>query len=265
MPTSTSVVGTGASDPTSITHGFSLNGGHLAWAMITGKKCIENRNFRIGPGWYAIGCTKLAHTGVADDKLYRGKFGGGTAGDYPGFQSFSKWKGCLVGAAYVSHSLPHSACETDFFACANYKVKNVITKVIKLKTPIHARGNFGTWPIADESCLLFNKAIQDVLNESPSTGILNTGAEGAYPPDPEWQSNTKIVYESAGKPEPKKAAASKKTIFKKTTPTKTASAGSSVASKKTTPTKASAVGNSIGNSVAPAAGADIRSWLSGKR
>ena len=231
--------------------------------MITGKKCIENRDFRIGPGWYGIGCTKLAHTGVADDKLYRGKFGAGggggaaaaAAGDYPGFQSFSKWKGCLVGAAYVSHSLPHSACETDFFACANYKVKNVITKVIKLKTPIHARGNFGTWPIADESCLLFNKAIQDVLNESPSTGILNTGAEGAYPPDPEWQSNTKIAYESAGKPAPKKVAASKKAT----------SAGSSVASKKTICKKTPKKTTSIGNSIAPAAGADIRSWLSGKQ
>ena len=260
MPTVSTNTGTGASDPTSITHGFSLNGGHLAWAMLTGKKCIENRNFRIGPGWYGIGCTKLAHTGVADDKLYRGKFGAAAAGDYPGFQSFSKWKGCLVGAAYVSHSLPQSACETDFFACANYKVKNIITKVIKLKTPIHARGNFGTWPIADESCLLFNKAIQDVLNESPSTGILNTGAEDAYPPDPEWQSNTKIAYESAGKPEPKKVAA----------PKKTSSAGSSVAPKKTickktTPKKTNSAATPATTSAAPAAGADIRSWLSGKR
>jgi hypothetical protein len=184
---------TGAISPDQITHAFSLNGGHLSWSMLTGKKRIENRNFKLKKGWYAVGLTKLARVGVAEDKEFRDKFP-----DYPGFQAFEDLKGCLVGAVYVSHSLPHAACANDFFACANYKIKNIITKTIDLDVAIPCRGNLGTWPICEQAKEQFQQAVRDHLNAGKP--ITETGAEQTFPRDVAWETNSKSAYEDAGVP-----------------------------------------------------------------
>ena len=56
--------GPGAATPDKITHGFTLKGYHWAYAMLEGErvsggvmgrsKVIENRHFRITPGWYGV-------------------------------------------------------------------------------------------------------------------------------------------------------------------------------------------------------------------
>ena len=57
-------VGPGATTPDKITHAFTLKGYHWAYAMLEGErvsgktmgrsKVIENRHFRITPGWYGV-------------------------------------------------------------------------------------------------------------------------------------------------------------------------------------------------------------------
>ena len=69
--------------------------------------------------------SKQAITGVSDDKLYRDTFP-----SYPGFQVGASLKGNIVGAVRISHSLPHAACNDDFFASADYKFKNVTSEYI---------------------------------------------------------------------------------------------------------------------------------------
>lgn len=193
MPNVSTSTSTGAQTPTQITHGFSLNGGHLAWAILAGKKPpkrIENRKFRIAPGWYAVCCTKVCHTGVADDKWYRERYP-----DYPGFQTFYSWKGCIVGAAYVSHNLPHEKCKDDPFASDAYPIKNIITKVINLDVSIPCRGNFGTWPLSDEAKEQLGIEIGKHLQ---TNSIVETGAELVYPRDLDWETKTKVKLEDYG-------------------------------------------------------------------
>ena len=195
---------TGATSPDQITHAFSLNGGHLSWSMLTGKKRIENRNFKLQKGWYAVGLTKLARVGVAEDKEYRDKFP-----DYPGFQAFEDLKGCLVGAVYVSHSLPHAACANDFFACANYKIKNIITRTIDLDVAIPCRGNLGTWPICEQAKDQFQQAVRDHLKAGKP--ITETGAEETFPRDVAWEANSKVMYDAKQSKQPNQAVKKFKT------------------------------------------------------
>ena len=45
--------GTGV-NPNTVTHAFTLADPTLAWLILNGIKRIENRNFAMRPGWYAV-------------------------------------------------------------------------------------------------------------------------------------------------------------------------------------------------------------------
>jgi hypothetical protein len=47
-----------ASTPAVVTHGITLKGARLSWAILKRRKVIENRSIKLSPGWYAL------HTGV---------------------------------------------------------------------------------------------------------------------------------------------------------------------------------------------------------
>lgn len=224
---------TGAASPGEITHAFSLSGGHMAWAIATGKKRMENRKFRIKPGWYGFGVTLTAHTGVLEDKWYREKYRGPNG--YPGSQAFENMKGKIVGACYVNHSLPHESCKDDEYAVEMYPIKNIITKVIPLVSVIPARGNFGTWPLSIEARDELRLALGRLLAPGPGV-ILETNAKEVYPPSESWDNKTKTPYEGDGgqaKATPKaKAKVSTKSAAK-------AQAGAASKSKKTTVTSKS--------------------------
>ena len=55
--------GHGAMSPAEVTHAFTLKSGRLSFAVLTGKKRVENRDFRIQPGWYAL------HTGASSEPM----------------------------------------------------------------------------------------------------------------------------------------------------------------------------------------------------
>ena len=187
---------TGAATPGEITHAFSLSGGHLAWAIATGKKRIENRKFRVKPGWYGFGVTMTAHTGVMEDKWYREKYPGPDG--YPGFQAFYNMRGKIIGACYVSHSLPHSACKDDEYASDNYPIKNIISKVIPFVSGIPARGNFGTWPLSIEARDDVREQVRRLTAGGHTDCILETNAEEDYPEDSAWDGKAAGAYEDDG-------------------------------------------------------------------
>lgn len=192
MPNVSSDPGPGADDPASITHSFSFNHGHVAWAAVSGKHPLKNGKLRMRRGWYGVGLSPVSHTGVWEDKRFRTRY----PDDYPGFQSFYMQRGCLVGAVYVSHSLPHSACESDECACASYPIKNIVTKCINLNVAIPCRVLVGTWPLADDARVQLRDAIREHLQSGHAIHL--TGAEKRFPPDPAWESRSNVAYEDAG-------------------------------------------------------------------
>ena len=191
-------VNTGAATIHATTHAFSLNGAHLAWAVLTGRKVVENRQFRMAPGWYALALTKQAFTGVADDAAYRGRFP-----FYPGFQAGAALKGNIVGAVKISHSLPHAACSDDFFASSDYKFKNVICEYLSFVDwtkpgvgRIPARGNLGAWPMAPETTTAFQSVLESVLQSGVVPTV--TDASHTYPvpvpvPPPSSSSSSSVA------------------------------------------------------------------------
>ena len=149
---------------------------------------IENRKFRMSPGWYYVHCSRTSHTGVSQDKWYREHY----PDSYPGFQSFYSWKGCIVGAAYVAHHLPHEACKDDVFACADYPIKNIITQTIDFNVAVPCNGFVGTWPLLES----VRTQMQEVTSQHLSNNsILKTGAEVTYPPNHGWESKSKCAME----------------------------------------------------------------------
>lgn len=204
--------GTGAATLTQITHAFSLSNPLLAFLILAGAKTIENRPVRLKPGWYALHVsrrTPKSHIGVAEDREHRTRF----AGSYPGFQELMTWCGCVVGAVYVSHSLPHEACKDDPYAVASYPIKNIITKVVRLDAKIADRGNVGAWPLSDEARGPFLAAVDaHLLLNNP---IVETDGATKHPKDLAFQSSASAMYEESHVEAPTKAVAKGKTVARR--------------------------------------------------
>jgi hypothetical protein len=57
----------GAEHPSQVTHALTLRGAQLSWAVLKGVKTIENRHFRIAPGWCAAACVRPHAAAPRDD------------------------------------------------------------------------------------------------------------------------------------------------------------------------------------------------------
>lgn len=158
----------------SLSHAFSSGDAHLAWAILTGKRLFENSNFTKHSGWYALWVPHTSHVGVLEDRRLKDAYD-----DYPGFQNFEAWKGCLVGAVHVSHSLPNDACDS----C---KVKNVFSEVVEFDVLIPIKGagareGSAPWPLSLSARAQVQAAIKSKFLSSPSP-VLQTNALEVHPP-----------------------------------------------------------------------------------
>jgi hypothetical protein len=66
------VYGTGV-DPSTVTHAFTLADPTLAWLILNGIKRIENRNFAMRPGWYAVHVSQKARVTKEREASLRGE------------------------------------------------------------------------------------------------------------------------------------------------------------------------------------------------
>lgn len=137
---------TAADSPSTVTHAFSLNDPALAWLILKapkGKsKIIENRNFRMQPGWVGVATTATAHMSVVTEVALSKKYA-----NFPSSFAKSMKNGCVHGVCKIGHTLPAKLAEGNEWYVDPYKVANVITEVIWFDEAIPARGNFGCWPL----------------------------------------------------------------------------------------------------------------------
>ena len=171
-----------AQNPDDTTHAFSLNDPSLAWLILHGHKIIENRDFRITPGWYGVAVTATARMSVVTELALQKKFSG-----MPSAVALHKWNGHVVGVCRVGHSLPAELAKKNRWYCAPYKVANVITEYVSFLEPVKARGNFGTWPLRQSEGLTQLRA-KSACNVG---GLKKTDAEKVLPPqDDVWERYT---------------------------------------------------------------------------
>ena len=138
---------TGAVHPEKVTHGFALNDSRWLYAMLhvedETSKVIENRAFRMTPGWYAVSLSERAATSVVDEIELRR-----TYPMYPGPMGFKR--GRVLGLVRVGHSLPNSMCARSEWADSSYEVCNIIIEVLLFEQPgPKVRANFGTFPLKE--------------------------------------------------------------------------------------------------------------------
>ena len=125
---------TGAPKPGWVTHAITLAGAELAWAMLAGFKRIENRDFRMSPGWYAL------HVG--DKPLSKERF----TRFFEGMEDVptSLTKRVIVGAIKIRDGLPLATVDDEW---AEGPICNIIEAFVQLEDPCACKGALSTWPI----------------------------------------------------------------------------------------------------------------------
>lgn len=191
---------TGASDPTKVTHGITLSNPAWPWLITHGHKIIENRQVKLQAGWYAVHTGALAHCSIMVELPLIKEF------KMPSV--FGMENGVVTGLCKIATSVGYEQCKNNRWACAEYKICNIISEVIPFSKTIKASGNLGAWPLK-ESTELVRQAAKDNLHNHKPTGALRTLGLGVYsanqpakrvadtPPDEERPNKT-----TAGAPKP---------------------------------------------------------------
>lgn len=132
-----------ATSPLEVTHGFTLSAPHWAWLILNRHKIIENRQVRFAPGWYAVHVGLTAHTSVVEELKYHKELG------MPSMMGSKN--GHVYGLCKIELGVPYEQCKKNKWAIADFKICNIITKVIPFDSgdTAKARGNFGTWPLKE--------------------------------------------------------------------------------------------------------------------
>ena len=133
---------TGAASPDLVTHGFTIRGGQLTYAILCGAKRVENRHFQMKPGWYAV------HTGAKTSSVESQQALLATVVGLPDESALPH--SSIVGAVQVTHALTLEQCSpTEPWAFG--PVVNVIGAVCRLARPVPHRGALSVWRISPET------------------------------------------------------------------------------------------------------------------
>ena len=95
---------TGAAAATEVTHGITLRGAQLTWAILRGVKKVENRHFRMSPGWYALHTGQKTSSHESQHELIA------SVAEMPPETELPH--GAIVGAIKITHGAParHAPC-----------------------------------------------------------------------------------------------------------------------------------------------------------
>ena len=100
--------GTAATQLRLVTHALTLRGGQLTWAVLHSFKCVENRDFRMGRGWYALHTGAKTESHASQLPLLAQLPGVPDEGLLP--------HSTIVGAIHISHALTLEQCTDEPWA-----------------------------------------------------------------------------------------------------------------------------------------------------
>ena len=140
-----STAASGAATPSKVTHGITMKCAQWTWAILHGWKTIENRHFRLSPGWYAL------HTGQG--KLTpeaRAKLGRLIPTGLPSEASLPH--GAISGLVRMDGVARLDDCATSRSKdWATGPVCNVVGAVVRLRTPVGHKGGLSVWRLSGEA------------------------------------------------------------------------------------------------------------------
>ena len=162
-----------AATPTELTHAITLRGARLTEAILAGIKRVENRSFKMKPGWYAL------HTGAK------------TSSHESQEQLLDQYQdiipneielphSSIVGAIQITHNLTMEDCDNEPWAFG--PTVNVIGAVIRLAEPVAHKGALGMWPMNDEAREKVISLLQEVTRNDVSHLLIYLGGQAFLTP-----------------------------------------------------------------------------------
>lgn len=123
-----------------VSHAFTVQGPAQALAMLTGLKVVENRAWRIPPGWYAL------HVGGQRDSEW-GQRALEICPDLPAETELQDFFGAIVGLLEITEQ--RSVAECNGYAWAFGPVCHVVAGAVQLDVPVRHRGYPGLWELTE--------------------------------------------------------------------------------------------------------------------
>lgn len=132
-----------ADSPVDITSAITVWGAQLGHSMLHGVKRVENRSFRLRPGWYAL------HVG-SKPGCHPGQRALLDAVDPPLPSEELLPRAAVIGAVHISHSLRLEECP-DGERWASGPIVNVIDARCGLATPVAHAGSRSIWLLGESA------------------------------------------------------------------------------------------------------------------
>lgn len=138
--------------PASVTLAFTVQGPAQAFAMLTGRKLVENRSWGISPGWYAL------HVGMRRDSEW-GLKASQICPDLPPEEELLDFFGAIVGVLLITEQRYVEECNGNPWAFG--PICHVVSGSICLPQPCRYRGNPGLWLLPPD---IQRRIMQGVVN-----------------------------------------------------------------------------------------------------
>eukprot|EP00811_Abedinium_folium_P025112 NODE_3568_length_2017_cov_9.927513.p1 GENE.NODE_3568_length_2017_cov_9.927513~~NODE_3568_length_2017_cov_9.927513.p1 ORF type:complete len:568 (-),score=143.14 NODE_3568_length_2017_cov_9.927513:313-1956(-) len=139
----------GVSEPRLVTHSLTVQGPQQARAMVNGKKQIENRGWRIPPGWYALHVGSKPLSSIGEEWCTRMLK---AWPDVPPERSLPS--SSIVGLIHVLESRRPFECPGEEHIQSVWAVGpicHIIDQAIQLRVPIRHQGRPNLWEISAEA------------------------------------------------------------------------------------------------------------------
>lgn len=129
---------------------MTLQGAQQVFAILRGRKLIENRAWNIPVGWYAL------HVGAQHINQERAERIRVTWPDAPPEESLPH--SAIVGLFFVQSHRKPAECRAGY-VWARGPICHVISKAIEFRTPLRCGGNKGLWALKESQRLQIQREL----------------------------------------------------------------------------------------------------------
>mmetsp|Transcript_47252 Transcript_47252/g.136527 ORF Transcript_47252/g.136527 Transcript_47252/m.136527 type:complete len:298 (-) Transcript_47252:68-961(-) len=154
-----------------VTQAFTVQGPQQALAMLQGMKLLENRAWRIPPGWYAL------HVG-SQRKSEWGERAAARHPELPSEEELEDHFGTIVGLLHIVEQRRVEECNGNQWAYG--PVCHVVSHGLRFAAPIRQRGDKGLWPLSARLRGMIAAQLPDASLVQHDLSVLEPSSAGVH-------------------------------------------------------------------------------------